>query len=388
MLIDFIVKQKGFGNQDAICDCNDGSGSYKSVKENHKKGKIKNLVLFGIFSICSCYIHYYALITTCLINLLLLIFVIKNRKSNKEALRNFLILAGVQVLLYIPWLLYLLGQIVHVHNGFWIALDPISTPVELLSFQFRRQLDTNFVFDAHTIIALISSLVLYIYLGIRTYKYNKEKANLLPAKLSFGVYVGVIGLMLLISLIIFRPVLFSRYLFVMTGLYIFTIAYLLGFEKNKIIIGVTLAAIVILGTISNITNIKLYSNQENISVYDYIGEEIKDGDIMVFSDIGVGGVISSVFPDNKQYFLCDPTWDVEEAYKAYAPGMVIMNNLENGRNWSFLEGYTGRIWLVDNSGMGIANEFPMENTKVIKECKKFYTSYHEYSYGIVLLEKF
>ncbi len=162
---------------------------YKSVSENDEKAKIKNLVLFGIFSICSCYIHYYALITTCLINLLLLIFVIKNRKQDKKALRNFLIVAAVQVILYIPWLLYLLGQIVHVHNGFWIALDPISTPVELLSFQFRRQLDSNFVFDAHTIIALISSVLLYIYLGFRTYKYKKEKTNLEPVKLSFRVYV-------------------------------------------------------------------------------------------------------------------------------------------------------------------------------------------------------
>ena len=361
---------------------------YKSVKENHEKEKIKNLILFGIFSVCSCYIHYYALITTCLINLIILIFVIRNRKNDMKSLRNFLILAVVQIVLYIPWLLYLVSQIVHVHNGFWIALDPISTPVELLSFQFRRQLDTNFVFDAHTVTSLLASVVLYIYLVVRTYKYKKEKVDIKPAALSFGVYVGVIGLMLLISLIIFRPVLFSRYLFVMTGLYIFCIAYLLGLENRRAVLGVICAIIIVLGSISNITNINLYYNRENVSVYDYIGKELKDGDIMVFSDIGVGGVIAAVFPDSKQYFLCDPTWDVEEAYKSYAPGMVILENLENGRDWSFLEEFTGRIWLIDNSGMGIANEFPLENTRVLKDCKKFYTSYHEYSYGIMLLEKY
>lgn len=162
---------------------------YKNVKEKQEKSKTKNLVLFGIFSICACYIHYYALITTCLINLILLIYLIKNRKEAKLDLRNFLILAGVQVVLYVPWLMFLLSQIMHVHNGFWIELNPVSTPIELLSFQFRRQLDSKFVFDSHTIIALISSISLYIYLAFRTYKYKKENTDMKPALLSFFIYV-------------------------------------------------------------------------------------------------------------------------------------------------------------------------------------------------------
>ncbi|MDE5830573.1 MAG: glycosyltransferase family 39 protein, partial [Clostridia bacterium] len=209
---------------------------YKNIKDKNENKRTKNLVIFGIFSICACYIHYYALITTCLINLLLLIFLIRNRKEDKKALKNFLILAGIQVILYIPWLVYLLGQIMHVHNGFWIEINPVSTPVELLSFQFRRQLDSNFVFDAHTIIALVSSVLMYIYLAFRTYKYKKENTDIKPAILSFFIYVGIIGLMLLISLIIWRPVLFSRYLFVITGLYIFWIAYMFSLEKNKILV--------------------------------------------------------------------------------------------------------------------------------------------------------
>ena len=87
---------------------------YKNIKNKDEKGKIKNLVLFGILSICCCYTHYYALVTTGLINLFLLIYLIKNRKEDKKALINFLILAGIQILLYIPWLIYLIGQIGHV----------------------------------------------------------------------------------------------------------------------------------------------------------------------------------------------------------------------------------------------------------------------------------
>lgn len=165
---------------------------YKNIKENSDNGKMKNLIIFGIFSICACYIHYYALVTTALINLVLLIYLIRNRKEYKKDLRNFLIVALIQVILYIPWLIFLASQIAHVHNGFWIEINPVSTPVELLSFQFRRELDSNFVFDAHTIIALVSSILVYIYLAFRTYKYKKENIDIKPAILSFFIYVGVI----------------------------------------------------------------------------------------------------------------------------------------------------------------------------------------------------
>lgn len=347
----------------------------------------KNLILFGIFSVCACYIHYYALITTCLINLILLIYLIKNRKENSKDLRNFLILAGIQVVLYLPWLVFLFSQIMHVHNGFWIEINPVSTPIEVLSFQFRRQLDSKFSFDAHTIIALVASVSLFIYLGYRTYKYKKDKTNIRPALLSFGIYAGIIGIMLLISLIIWRPVLFSRYLFVITGLYIFWIAYMFSLEKNKILILTICIVIIILGTLSNITNIKLYYDYGNVEIYDYLKENLQEGDIIVYSDVGPGGVVTSMFPEYRSIFLCDPTWNVDEAYKSYSPGMEIVHNLGDSHDWAFLKEYTGRIWLIHSADMWIYQVIPKDNIKVLKDLKQIYTSYHEYSYGVMLLEK-
>lgn len=358
---------------------------YKNVKENEVKGKLKNLIIFGIFSIACCYTHYYSLVTTCLINLLLLVFLIKNRKQDKKALIHFLILAGIQIILYIPWLLYLFGQIKHVSNGFWIDLNPISTPIEFLSFQFRRQIDTYFTFDAHTIIALIVSILIYIYLGVKTYKYKKEKSEIKPAYLSLGIYLGVVVIMLLISLVIFQPVFFSRYLFVMTGLYIFWIAYLMAKEEKKIVTYIICAVILVLGTISNITNIELYYNSANTEIYDYLKENMQDGDIIIYQDIGTGGCVAAYFPDVKQYFLCDPTWDVEEAYKAYGPEMETICNFEDGsRDLSFLEDYTGRIWII---GSELYNELPQEDIAILKDSYIITTTYHDYVFSVMLLEK-
>lgn len=92
--------------------------------------------------------------------------------------------------------------------------------------------------------------------------------------------------MLLASLIIWRPVFFSRYLFVMTGLYIFWIAYLMSLEKNKIMIMSICTIIMLVSTMTNIMNINLFYDENNVKVYDYIGNDIQKDDIFIYSDVG------------------------------------------------------------------------------------------------------
>ena len=347
---------------------------YVAVKQNYKY--IKNLVIFGVFSILACYLHYYALATAGVINLLLLIFVIKNRKQNKKALIHFLILAGIQIVLYIPWLLFMTSQVGHVKNGFWIVMGPINTTVEVLSFQFRRQLDTNFAFNLHTIVALAAAVLMYIYLII---KIIKEKKNLQFGLISLGIYIGVIFIVCLISF--YTPILFSRYLMIMTGLYIFGLAYIISFEKKKLIIGIICFITLCLSLISNIANFKINYDSSNMKQIEYLKENIQEGDILVYSNIGNGGVIAAFFPEYKQYFYNGSHWDVEEAYKAYGPGM------ETVRDYEFLKNYTGRIWLIDSENMGFWNEFPKENINILKDSVRFDTKYQNYIYSIMLVEK-
>lgn len=367
---------------------------YKNAKSGEKIQK-KNLILFGIFSICSCYLHYYALVTASLINLILLIFLIKNIvlkdkgdnkllkqyefSNKKKALIAFILVAVIQVILYVPWLIYLLGQLEHVGGGFWIKVGLVNTTVEVLSFQFRRQLDTDFTVDFHTILSFVAALLMYIYIGIRIYKAKKENKEIKPAILAIGVYIGVILLILLVS--IKMPILYSRYLLVMTGLYIFGIAFMMSTEEKKNITYMVCAIILAFGIWSNVEDIKINYDLSNLAEIQYIKDEIQQDDIIVYSNIGNGGVIAANFPNNKQYFLNFEQWDVKEAYKAYGPGM------ETVISYDFLENYTGRIWLIDSEYMGLYENFPKEHIKVLKGAKRFDTKYHNYIYNIMLLEK-
>lgn len=355
---------------------------YKNIKDK-KEFKIqnKNLIIFVIFSICACYIHYYALAVAGIVNFFLLIYLIKNRKENTKILRNFIILAIIQIILYIPWLLYLKGQVEHVEGGFWITLG-ISTLVEIPSFQFRRQLDTNFVFDANTIIALVASLAMYVYIGYRIYRAKKEKEEMKPGIFSIILYVLVIIAVLIISLLMKQSILFARYLLVITGIYIFALAFFMAKENRTWITTIICIIILILGGISNATNIMINYDTSNMKQIEYLKENIKPDDIIVYSNIGNGGVVAAFFPENKQYFYNGGYWDVEEAYKAYGPGMEIIYNYED-----ILKDYHGRIWLIDSEGCGLYNEFPKEGTTTIVEPIEFKTKYQNYVYTIVLLEK-
>jgi len=299
--------------------------------------------------------------------------------------------AFFQVLLYAPWLVYLLGQIKHVHDGYWIEINILKTPIEILSFHFRIPgSDIGFQFDTPMIIGFIVSILVYIYLGIRTYKYKKANEDIKPMKLGFGIYFGVILIAVLVTIVIWRPILTSRYLLIMTGMYIFGLAYMLGKEKNKILLSVVLISIVMLGTFTSVRYINENYDETNLSAYNYIKENIRDDDIFIYTYFGNCGVMSVKFPENTHILICSNGWQREEkAYSAYAPAMKMKFKDENDNfDWNFLKDFKGRIWLVGDTDSWIIDEFPKEKTRVLKDTKKIETKYHNYVYQIKLIEKF
>lgn len=347
---------------------------YKAIVNDDKKNIQKNLILFGIFSICSSHIHYYALVTAGFINLILLIYLLINREKNKKVLKKFLILASIQILLYIPWLIYLVGQLKHVGNGFWIEVSLVKTTLEIIGLQFTRNVEESLT---KSILPIIISILLYVYVF---YSMIKKKRELTPAILSLFIYFVIIFVMAIISL--FMPILYSRYLVVVTGLYIFAIAYIISKEKNKIITATILLTVLVTGIISNVQGIKVNYDSSNSGVYDYLQQELREGDIIVCADIVEnGGVISAYFPEYKQYFMNYEKWDVEEAYKAYSPGLEIVYN------WDFLKNYTGRIWLVYCENSRIYEDLPKENIEIIKETKTINMKYHDKKFNIMLVGK-
>lgn len=340
---------------------------------------IKNWVIFALFSLLSAYTHYYGLMFAGIINVILFIYLLKNRKGKNKDLKIFIIQAVVECLLYVPWLYYFIKQLTSVGGGYWIKLEFPDTLYNVLGIQYMGSLSNIFGF--------CFAICLYIYLGFVIYRCKKERISVKNARNSLLLYVLIVFIAFLISLK--SPILYPRYLMTITGLLIFFIADIMAKEKSKYI---TIEICIIIFVTSLISNINIINNNydnTNMKQIEYLEENIKDDDIIVYSDIGNGSVFAVYFKDNKQYFYNGDHWNVEEAYKAYGPQMETVEDLD------FLKDYKGRIWIIDSTDSSFYNDkFKTDNYKVIdskviktKYPSSFDTNYSGYEYNLILIEK-
>lgn len=340
---------------------------------------IKNWVIFALFSLLSAYTHYYGLMFAGIINVILFIYLLKNRKGKNKDLKIFIIQAIVECLLYVPWLYYFIKQLTSVGGGYWIKLEFPDTLYNVLGIQYMGSLSNIFGF--------CFAICLYIYLGFVIYRCKKERISIKNARNSLILYVLIVFIAFLISLK--SPILYPRYLMTITGLLIFFIADIMAKEKSKYITIEICIIIFVTSLISNINIINTNYDNTNMKQIEYLEENIKDDDIIVYSNIGNGSVFAVYFKDNKQYFYNGYHWNVEEAYKAYGPQMETVENLD------FLKDYKGRIWIIDSADSSFYNDkFKTDDYKVIdskviktKYPSSFDTNYSGYEYNLILIEK-
>lgn len=328
----------------------------------------KNWLIFFLASISSIFLHYYGLMAAGLINVVLLIYLIKNKRG--KDIVAICLFGLIQLISYIPWLMYFTSQLTSISKGFWIGFTFPDTLFELLAAQI--------IGNQNYYIGFAIAICLYIYLGIKLHKYNGNK---IAVKLSIGIYLAVVIAAIIMTIVLHISIIYYRYLFVITGLYIFTISFILSKEENSKTIWVVCAIIIIMGTATKIKMIKEGYAESNFKQYEYLQENVQEEDKIVYREIGHGSTIAVFFPENKQYFYNPENWHVEEPYKALG------SHMETYTNTDFMENLDGRIWIIDKLDKSLYNElFNNEEYNVVSE-EIFLTEYHKYSLDIILVEK-
>ncbi len=268
-----------------------------------KYSKAKNWILFATYSIIAAYTHYYALFTIAFINIFLIIFAIKTKKIN---IRSLLICAITEIIMYIPGIIVFLIQYSKVVKGFWIS-------VEYPDILFRI-LDSNFSGVISNILVLIFAILITIYIILslfKMYKNSNNKTNILYVLIPLLIYISVIIFALLASII--RPVFITRYMLPMLGLYVFSLSYILSNEKNKWIPLCIISFLAILSIYNSYLVLNNVYTKDNEKIKEIVAANIEENDIILFSDIGTGSIISTYFTDYKSYFYNKDNWDVEES---------------------------------------------------------------------------
>lgn len=353
-----------------------GIYAYRIVTKEFSK---KNWVIFAISSLCLAYTHYYGLMTAGIINVVMFIYILARKKDDKRYIRSFIIQAIIEIVLYLPWIGPFLYRSLQGGGGFWITVKFPDTLMDLLNFQYCGDLGNPF--GKKSLIGLVAAVCLYVYivvLGIRN-RGTDKKFKMNAAISSIFVYVAVIiGAWIISSAV---PILYSRYLLVITGLLIFALSYYLAKEKHVVITVIILALLTGMSIYNESKLIKENYAENNLDGINYIKENIQDGDIIIYNRVNMA-ILNTYFPNNDQYFLNFEHWGVHEAYKAFAPSMKVVED------WSFLDTISGRIWLVDSEGDSfVYDNIDRDVVKVLKERECIKVDYHGYQYDVTLVEK-
>ena len=388
------LKEMNTSNANTTKEVNDAKqenslnkNSMTDSKNNNSKNKgLKNWILFTIFSLAGAYTHYYALAASVVINAVFMIYLIIQAKQEKKFTTNlkiFILCGIIQILAYIPWLVYLLLQAKQVSQGYWIEMRFPDTFIEMFTFQFTGNLvEQKYVPDAVSGIygVLVCAIIVYLFIKNRAKEGESKEKNLAP-KIAIVIYLLVIIAVCVASLIVGRSILYARYLLCITGLFIFFISFILGKYGNKIIISVVCGITLIISSYINYNLIQINHDESNMPPIEYLEENIQEGDIIVYGNEGQAFVVSAHFPDVQQYFWDQAYWNVDEAYKAYGPNMQIIHDLD------ILEDYHGRIWVINATNYAIANSIEEEFGANVVEKREYITVYEDYKYTIALVEK-
>ena len=347
--------------------------AYRLYKEKYNT---KNLILFGIFSLAAAYTHYYGLMASGIINLMLFIYYLKNLKEKKYEFFKFIICAVIQVALYFPWITIFISQVTSVgNNGFWINISFPDTLIDVLVVGFSD----NLIFR---LIVIIPVIILYIYIGFVIHKLIKLKEDIKPGIFALIVYLLVTFAALIISLIM-RPILLDRYLLVVLGLLAFFISYFLARDVRKKLLVIICLLIIVLSISNRITAMVVNYSPLNNEMLDYIESNLEESDsFLIYNDEISGFSISVRYPDNMQYFHDKCNWGGGGAYNSFGPNIIIENDLN-----IILEQLSGRAWVINASEEQLYQDITSRYDVQVLDRKEFQTKYNGYFFSFTLIEK-
>ncbi len=342
----------------------------------------KHWVLFAITALAAAYTHYYGLVTAGVVNAMLCFYLVKKdwkAKTFSEQSKQFIWTAIAEILLYLPWIVFLVLQLSQVAGGFWI--QGFRFPEDLKNFflfQFTGNLGENYhIAPVVAWVYAICMVTIFIVYMVKHWKEEEAK----PAKWALCIYASVIVAIAIIS-VCMRPILYPRYLLIITGPLLIAIAYAFSKIKNNYVQIILTVLMVEVAIYANVQLTTYNYDKTNHAPIDYLESKVEENDIFLCGNEGSGFVVFANFPDNAQYFLDAQHWNVEEAYKAY-DNLTIIYDLET------LDNYTGRIWVINAGTYGILEQIQErygENIEVIEK-QGFDTPYQQYRYTFALIEK-
>lgn len=285
----------------------------------------------ALTQVAAAYTHYFAGVAAVGISLFLLAFILFKKKRLQAAL-PWVIYCAVMVMLYLPWMPVLFGQMSRIDGNYWI--QPISE-MELHTYPEIVFTMKNDTIRQLLIIIFLTGCFLFLM------HYSRSAENIWVV----GCFAVVFFWLLFgISYSVLRnPILVNRYFVILIPL--LWIPPLYGHTLlNK---GAAFAAIIVVFTACFIQNYEeqydSFANSYRASMYHYMESHLQEDDVFFHSFVQNLTIYEAYFPQYEHYAL-EATMDME---------MVAVRELSDGRVIGSIEEIPDNItsiWCSDDDG--------------------------------------
>ncbi len=335
--------------------------------------KRKDRALFLVFSICSAYTHHFALFAVCGINIVMLLWAIKNKKPLKIWWQN----AAVQIGVYLPGAAVFILQALQ-GGGTWITIEWPSLVFDFVSYHIFGNTVGGVAEFPQPAYYVAGGACLLFYIGAAAflrYYYLKGSNEVVKKALGFvsKVYYGVVVFALGFSL--FRPIYYIRYTVVICGLLFLMMAFAFACIRSKILKSALAILLVLTFAWRAVDIFTVAYHPSADSVSNLAEEQVKEEDALLFNGID-GFVVAVQMPENQSYYHNVNQWDIHEAYGAFGDNVHIIDALEEAE-------LPSRVWVLGrgdcyNYLLGLG--YSQVGGDVIA------TEYYHYYFELILME--
>ncbi|MEW5868576.1 MAG: glycosyltransferase family 39 protein [Chloroflexota bacterium] len=278
---------------------------YLAVTENHRR----DWVLFGAATLASAYLHYYGLIAAFFLHAFVFSWLLIKRRGQ---LKTYLIVAAFVVVVYLPWLIVFIRQTLSAHNAFWLgplSWDGIQVAF-IQPFAYREQFPTRsfaqFLSDVpltQYLAFALASVLCVSGLIVAWRKGAEREAGF--GRFVFLVYLGVVVTTMLVSLYLI-PIFFSRYLLVVSGLFLLLVSLGMGMLPGKYLPWIAAGLFAILNVFAIKDIYTQYFNHPMRQLVEKLDGAVQPDDLIITSDSYSLGPAFYYWPQAVHYHQNNP----------------------------------------------------------------------------------
>lgn len=268
------------------------------------KKDIKQFIFLGIWVLCAFYTHYFACISAAVILLFFFIWIIL---YNRNQFVPFCIMAVIEAVLYMPWMLIAFRQIKAVSGDYWI--EPIDRAALWRYFWYAFRMDENTLGKLCGYV-LVALSIFCMVLIIRNYR----KGNDIPALMGMAVMPLTVVAGIVASLLI-RPVFVERYMLPSLGCFWLGFCCILSaIRKEKRIIAGVSVLFLFMGVwqyTTALTDVK--ENRVEMHEVRNLYEAMDENDIMLHTSLNTEVPAAVYCPDSRQFLIEEtPTLAIDQ----------------------------------------------------------------------------